>query len=412
MRTTLLQMSSSAQSSAATLIALLAVFTSSAAFATIPYGSLANGTPGGLGPDLAPPSIVPGKEYSHDQDHQITAAGTSLSPEQIVAWDGQGGVQNGQNFVGTRQNFTVLSQHDALANAHDFLFNPLRNDSAHLIFSIDDRATAQNPGAAPLAVTVPSAGPILLSNGNSIGGAGEISYEKAGAFAPPSTQGIWATQGQINGMPFPDDIDGIEVWGPEPADKADTNKYSLDTDIAVLGLGNGVSVWNLSGGAYITHSFLANAVMSLLGAPAGTAISAANVNLDALMVLDIVDNPDVFQRDQTGGDDHDRIIFSIRQIPDPQDPTGYYATGSELFVLDPAGANTISYLFHGQHAWDKQYALNNLKTTVLIQDTFVDAQLDINAIEAISSTVVPEPVSLLMLLIGLVGAGSLRVRRN
>ena len=37
--------------------------------------------------------------------------------------------------------------------------------------------------------------------------------------------------------------------------------------------------------------------------------------------------------DPTGGGQGDQIIFSIRQMIDLTDPSGYYATGSELFVL-------------------------------------------------------------------------------
>ena len=47
--------------------------------ATIPYGSVTPGTPV-IGPAVAPPSIVTGKEYSHDMDHIATAAGVSLGP--------------------------------------------------------------------------------------------------------------------------------------------------------------------------------------------------------------------------------------------------------------------------------------------------------------------------------------------
>ncbi len=50
----------------------------------------------------------------------------------------------------------------------------------------------------------------------------------------------------------------------------------------------------------------------------------------------------------------DTVLFSIRQIPDPGDPDGYYATGSELFVL--GGVGGPAFLMHGGHLWDHAYS--------------------------------------------------------
>ncbi|MEX0938606.1 MAG: PEP-CTERM sorting domain-containing protein [Pirellulales bacterium] len=387
--------------SAAVLLAAVVV---SSAHATIPYGGLSGGIPGGVGLGLAGPSIVPGKEYSHDMDHEITAAGTSLDPQQIVAWDGSGGVLigGGLDYTGTRPAFTMEDDVDATANQRDHLFFPLIDDSAHLLFSIDDAANSFVPGAGLSSVTVPSAGPISLSGGSTIGGAGEISYELAGDFAAPSTQGVWATQSQINGMPFPRDIDGLEVWGPEPAASGDANKYSLDVDFNSLATAipnDAVSVWNLSGSAYISLGQIRATVIQLLG-DIPTSIEPGAINLDALMVQDVAGDPDDFGRDPDGG--LDTIIFSIRQVPDPTDPSGFYATGSELFVMDAAGPLTSQFLSHGGHLWDKTYALANM-TAMLpdVQGLPVRTQLDINAIEAISQSVVPEPSSIALALMGL-----------
>jgi hypothetical protein len=127
------------------------------------------------------------------------------------------------------------------------------------------------------------------------------------------------------------------------------------------------------------------------------------VNLDALMVRELFGDIDTFDRNPDGGPG-DQIIFSIRQIVDPADPDGYYATGSELFVLDgstgPAGT---TYLMHGGHLWDHMYALTSL--AVGPGGPFNGrGVIDINGIEAIGeAVVVPEPASMLLGCLALAG---------
>jgi hypothetical protein len=400
----------------ASLALVLVIGMGSSVYATILYGGLAGGIPGGFGPGVAPPSVVPGKEYSHDMDQETAPPGGILDPQQVIAWDGSGGVADGVDFSLTRPNYEPDDQVDAIANRGDHLFKQLLGgddtvDNAHLIFSHDDMislyTTPPGGGVFPSPFLVPSAGPVSISNGNLIGGAGELSVETAFAFTPASSQGFWATQASINFMPRPVDVDGVEVWGPEPAFTADADKYSLDVDFF-----SGTSVWSSpTGSSYISHSAIVAAVTSLLG-PVGSGVlpyptfidGDDAINLDALMVKDIIpgegDANDTFDRDPAGGIG-DRIIFSIRQIINPSDPTGYYATGSELFVLDASGA--VSFLKHGGHVWDKAYALTDL----VLPATLVNglAVIDINAIEAISQGVVPEPTSAVLMLFAMAACG-------
>ncbi len=409
--------------SAALLVAVASL--PSVALATVPYGTLSGGIPGGLGPGLPLPSIVPGKEYSHDVDMTTLGAGGVADPQQIIAWDGSGGVGDGLDYTGTRPTYTPEDEVDATANRLDHLFNQLIGDSdrAHLIFSHDDMISVYPTPAAFVPFAIPSAGPVALTNGSVIGGAGELSFEIATAYAPPSTQGVWATQPAINLMPLPRDVDGVELWGPEPGFTGDADKYSLEVDAF-----SGTSVWNLSGSTYITHAMIVAAVTSpaMLGPVPGTAVlpypdfidGNDAINLDALMVQDIISSgdggEDTFDRDPTGDGVGDRIIFSIRQIPDPADPDGYYATGSELFVLDAStGPAGTTYLFHGGHLWDHAYALSSLA----IPPGFINnghGVIDINAIEGVSQGVVPEPSSVLLALIagGTLAAVARRQRKK
>jgi len=412
------------------LPALVSLGLATTATATIPYGGLAGGIPGGLGPGLAKPNIVPGKEYSHDMDTNTAPPGGGLDPQQVIAWDGSGGTADGLDYSGSRPNYQNDDQVDAIANRGDHLFSQVigsaaLSDTAHLVFSHDDEISVYFGGGPPVGGgftpfdlgPARAAGPFIVSSG-AIGGTGEISYEKATAFAPPSTMGIWATQNEINGMPNPDDVDGIELWGPEPAFKADAEKYSLDVDFF-----SGVSVWSYDiptsvSTPYVLHNQIVNAVTTLLGPVPGGAVlpyptfidGNDAINLDALMVQDIVNDgagPDTFDRDPDG--QGDRIIFSIRQILNPNDPDGYYATGSEIFVLDASQPNNPQYLFHGGHLWDHAYALASLRIT----PNYIDggyAVIDVNAIEAISEGVVPEPATTMLLLLASVAAIAMRGR--
>ncbi|WP_428386723.1 PEP-CTERM sorting domain-containing protein [Mucisphaera sp.] len=421
------------QRNTTTLIAALALGTTAlTTLATTPYTPVVippNAAPG-IGAGVITPNLVFGKEYSSDIDTNTLGAGGLADPEQIIAWDGIGGTADGLDYTASRgPNFPREQQVDATANHNDALFRQLYNsadrtfpDRAHLIFSIDDTVARYVPaaGGPPLGILeqpstvplIPASGPVLLSNGNTIGGSGDISVEEAGAFAPPSTQRLWTPAPTVNNMPAPKDVDAVEVWGPEPAVTGDADKYSLDVDITT---GN-VSVWSYNQGTntstpYINHNLIVNAVQSLLG-PVPSTASASNtpnfpgveaINLDALMVRDIVGDIDTFDRTEDTNANIDAIIFSIRQIVDPFDPDGFYATGSELFVLDGTGFAT--YLEHGGHTWDHNYALNNLQIIGVPDDGL--AYIDINAIEAIGEIVIPEPASAALL-----GLGALMLRRR
>lgn len=387
------------------LSALIAVASSSITSATIPYTPVPIVGSQNVGPAVESPSVVIGKEYSHDRDVDSTPA---VDPQQLIAWDGIGGVADGQDFTGTRPNWTPDQDIDAIANHGDAWYDEVsRFDLAHLIFSIDRDSVVvfppgPGPAPAPLPITLPSGGPVPLSNGNVIGGAGEISVEVAGAFSPPETQFVWAKQADINGMPLPNDIDGVEVWGPEPGFTADTDKYSLEGDTL-----SGVSIWNRTGGPYLSHVDVVGAVSLLLGAPSGAAnlpgtnfIGREAIDLDALMVLDRLQSNDSFDRNPTGGGAFDSVLFSIRQVLDPTDATGYYATGSEIFLLDSTGA--VSFLIHGGHAWDKLYALTNLRTLPPTGIPDGRVVIDIDALEAIVQ--VPEPSAVLLALAAVGGA--------
>lgn len=364
------------------------------------------------GPGMLPADMVWGKEYSHDIDVTGGPGAPLPDPEQVILWDGGGGTMNGVDYSGSRPNFQQDRQVDALANSRDALFRDLLRDAAGLTFSHDDEIIAFTP-AGPTPVALPAAGPIGLPSGMMIGGTGEMSIEYAGAFVGPAALDTWAKQPEIDSRlslserPMPRDVDGVEVWGPEPDEgnegfRGDADKYSLEIDFE-----SGVSVWNASGSAYLPHADIVAAVETLLGPVPDDAFLPFDevrgrdaINLDALMVHDVVGSTQQFDREFASGPDDgdlfdqegtplepnqegDQIIFSIRQTLLPGG--GYYATGSELFVLDSFGG--VDYLEHGGHKWDSAFALSELALDGLVledQDIQIEhAVIDINAIEAI-----------------------------
>ena len=375
------------------LVALAAALVgSTSAMALTPYTPVPVAGPPVPGPGLTPPFAVHGKEYSHDFDFSVF--GPVPDPEQVIAWDGTGGTADTVDFSFTRPTWTPDQEVDAIANHRDALFYDTIQDTAHLVFSHDDFVATYGGGVGvPTPAILPSGGPIGLSNGNVIGGAGEVSVEISGTFGPvfPPAQFLWASQPEVNDMPFPVDVDGLEVWGPEPTSPGDqgvpvigdSDKYSLDVDFP-----GGASVWNLSGTPYIGWPSIVTAVETLLGPVPPSAFDLRDgnqgrqaINLDALMVSDILGEQDIFDLDPfgppgsgtvafdqegtfidplnpDGSPRGDAIIFSIRQIVDPADPDGYYSTGSELFVLDSLSG--VSFLAHGGHLWDHAYSLTDL----------------------------------------------------
>ena len=322
--------------------------------AAIPYAFPGPAVIGAPGPGIPDPGTVIGKEFSDFLDRDTTPA---LDGGQVISWDGVGGVVDGVDYSGVLPVGAFAAEVDALAHRNDLLFDSLRADTSALLFSAGN-------GTSPVVT-----GTLTTTEGETIGYSGDINYEVAGS----TTKGVWASAAMVDGMSLPFDVDGLEIWGPEPPG-SDADRFSLLADAA-----SGVSVWTGAGAPYIAHSDIVAAVTSLLG-PLPSNISNFEIDLDALI--------------SSGDDDDwapgDSIIFSIRQISDPSDLVdGFYATGSEIFTLDnTATALVPGYLTHGGHDWDHAYGLAAMKEVVS------GRQLDINAIEGVS---VPEPTGILLI---------------
>ncbi|MEX0937982.1 MAG: PEP-CTERM sorting domain-containing protein [Pirellulales bacterium] len=312
---------------------------------------------------------VPGKDYSDYRDKDgITGAG---DPEQVIAWDGMGGIRDSVDYSGSRLPFPGVDidlEVDALAAGIDALYNEVIADNAALLFSVGDLGIGGLVGD----------GNIYVEPTAAAGGAGAFS--------------IWATPTDIDQHGVTD-VDGLEVWGADNVD--DSTLYSLYGDpFAVLtpALVAKVAIWEFSGGASTPHTLTSElaAAMDLqftgfgLGGPAWGQLVEL-MDLDAMMVLGR------------------EVLFSIAPIDLSQfDPLLPNLDGGEIFVYTDPNSPT-SFLRHGGHEWD---------TAFDVMGTFNVLSENINALEAVS---VPEPSSLVLALLaiaGLIGRPLWRTRRT
>ena len=313
----------------------------------LPWAPMTSATPG---PSIIVPSAkeVPGKDFSDVRDRD--AAGV-FDPEQVVAWDGLGGVRDSFDYSGTRVAFPEVNQDqavDGLAAGGDALFQAVRDNQAALLFSAE--------------------------------GDPDIYFERATGFvAAPSGFGLWASALDIDAMNPPDDTDALEVWGGDNND--DSDRYSLAGDPQIITPGGAakVAIWGFTppGGPSTPHTFTSDlaAAMDLqfVGVGVGGPLWSQLVELmdvDAIMTF----GP--------------QVTFSIRPL-DLTPAAPFVFDGGEIFQYDGAGVPT-KFLDHGGHLWD---------TAFDVRGTFLLNNENIDAIEAVAQFV-PEPSSLLLVLLG------------
>ncbi len=305
---------------------------------------------------ILPPSMIPGKEYV-DNAGGVFNFSTIPGPPK--------GVDNGQVIVfdGVVPNLFSISGASGVADGVDFypepLIPPTQGPCIDAIASHVD--TLYLEGAANRV-------PLLVSHTGDAGGAAPIFYEQA---AGP--KGVWATKPEINGHDTIEELDGLEVWGPQGKAGSDSDRYSISGDPFRLG-----GKWSVYAGPgdlpYIDSATLAAAI----GLPTPF---WSSFDLDALMLFD--DGDLLF-----GNTPGDNIMFSIR-------PLGPF-DGGEVWEWNPMlDGPAAPFLFHGGHLWDTAYP---------IATTFGVANENIDALE-----VLPEPTSLAF--VSLIGMGLLRRRR-
>jgi hypothetical protein len=275
------------------------------------------------------PSQVPGKEYSNHPDETFNDKANPLSN---IAWDGLGGSWNTFDYSGSNAQFIENDNVDALANIQDHLFWEVTHDTCEMLVSFEDTTG-------------------LKGNGN-------IHYQDAGV----NVTGVWATPATIASPKSPDDVDGLEVWGPEvsPGIGDDANMFSLIADPY------GTAVYYYDSVNHVSFPYITQFQIQC-------AIDTEElVDLDAMMIYD-VDGDDQFG---TG----DSIMFSVHETIS----AGGAYDGGEIWVWT-CGA-PAQFLVHGGVVWNTAHTVG--------ADFGVQTE-EVNALEA-----VPEPPTLGLLLIG------------
>lgn len=327
----------------------------------VPQGPFVTPAPG---PSVPTPTQVPGKEYSDhlDKNTGSAVAGPLPDPEQVISWDGIGGVRDSFDYTGSRlPNDDNDREVDALANNGDALFFSVQANASALLFSVDGDPRVHVEGIG-------------------------------GGF------GVWATPPVIDQHGVTD-LDGLEVWGPEPGINSvgpvsDANRYSLE-DPPPSGDPLGTSVWGYVPAGNTSFPVwgvaeLAAAIAPLSpGGPDHLPLIETMLNVDGMMNFGF----------STEGepDPNEQIIFTIDPILDAAGLVVF--DGGEIFTYtrNAAGA-PAAFLFHGGHLWNTAFG---------VMTTFDLQSENVNALESVS-TPLPAAAWLGMLGLGALGIGKLR----
>jgi len=295
--------------------------------------------------NLVGPLYVPGKEYSAAPDVDLEG---NPDPGQALGWRGDGTVWDGFDYIegGNGPGGLPVAQVDSLANCRDLHYKDLVADRISLVVSLEDSADIYYH--RPLH---------KINDGD-------------------GATGIWADADDINSTDTPQEVDGLELWGPEGT--PDANMYSQSQD-PVFGQSKASIMKFYPESNQSTVYVTADLISSILidDNENHVYLNPELIDLDGLMVWDYEDNG-VF-------DAGDSILFSLA-------PAGGF-DGGEIWVYD-FGAPKAQFLNMGGHTWNTGNPVGQI---------FGLPTENIDALEAL-----PEPTVMILLVSG----GLMMLRRK
>lgn len=301
------------------------------------------------------PTWHPGKEYMWETNRNYDG---TPNVGQVIAWDGAGGVANSQiNYnVPTGLLTAAGVEVDAIAYHRDELFHGVVTNQTAILFS--ERVLVESNGQFH---AVDTQYPIY--------------YETTTGVIDP-----WATREQVNQhwLPLEEDghflnLAGLEVFGPNDPSLDNANMFSVTGDVALFPDNVRYSVYHYDLGTgdisgYLPVADIAQALADFY--TVGYLDIEPLVDVDALMVWDDDFLPYEWSEE-------DEVLFSLA----PFELGGTEYVGDAVYHLVHGG--NLSYLDHGGHLW-----FNNWRG------------INIDALEAAA---IPEPSSLLLLLLATLG---------
>jgi hypothetical protein len=344
---------------------------------------------------LPNPLDVPGKEYSNDSDKNASG---DLDPGQVVRWKGDG------TTVWDSINYCVAGRGGGVGGL-PFQVDALANIRGKYFFDLDGtRTPVVNPeDNKPYQDTVSLVVSLHKQAGYEDNGYQNNIYASRSSFRKGGAE-LWANwQTNINGKSGAlDDLDGLELYGPDGAD--DSNMYSRQGDPDTDGLGR-VSAFRFHPNQLDPHTGLSVPYLRtrvLLSAVIDDDghhpdwVNSYNPNdfdLDAMKIWD-VDNDDQFGPG-------DEILFSVRPIE------GLFDGGEIwLYKYDDASAEFLTQGLKDDGITPRVWNTANKVSQFFFKDELHGENID--ALEALA----PEPSSFILLFVGGLTSAALVLRRR